>query len=121
MNEPQIKMIQSIAQALYDRKGINILAIDVREVCSMTNFYIIVEGAVERHVQALSREAVEKFRELGYTVLHVEGGETGDWMVVDCGEIMVHILTPDMRERYALEHLWKEGKLIELDIKKENE
>jgi ribosome-associated protein len=121
MKEPQMKMIQSIAQALYDRKGSNILAIDVREVSSMTNFYIIAEGAVERHVQALSREVVAKFRELGYQVLHVEGDQTGDWMVVDCGEIMIHILTPEMRERYALEQLWKDGKLIELDIKKEDE
>lgn len=121
MNEPQIKMIQSIAQTIYDRKGFNILAIDVSDLCSMTNFYIIAEGAVERHVQALSRDVVDKFRELGYNVLHVEGEQAGDWMVVDCGEIMIHLLTPDMREKYALDQLWKDGKIIELDIKKEDE
>lgn len=121
MKEHEVKMIHSIAQTIYDKKGFNILAIDVREVCSMTSYFIIAEGAVERHVQALTRDIIDKLKESGYDVLHVEGEQLGDWVAIDGGDIIVHVLTPPMRERYDLERLWEKGKLIELNIKKENE
>jgi ribosome-associated protein len=117
MKEKEIQMIETIAQTIYDKKGLNILALDVRDVCSMTDFFIIAEGAVERHVQALSRDIIEKLGELNCDVIHVEGQQSGDWIAVDCGNIVIHILIPELRERYALEQLWKEGKLIELELK----
>jgi ribosome-associated protein len=121
MEDSEMKTIQSIAQTIYDKKGFNILALDVRDVCSMTNYFIIAEGAVERHVQALSRDIVDKLKELHCDVIHIEGEQSGDWIAVDCGDIMIHILIPELREKYAIEQLWKEGKLIELDIKKKDE
>ncbi len=121
MSEDQNKMIQTIAQTIYDRKGFNILAIDVREVSTMTNFFIVAEGAVERHVQALCRDVIEKMKELGYSALHIDGEQNGDWIAIDFGDVIIHILIPEMREKYALEQVWKDGKLIELDIKKEDE
>lgn len=114
-------MLEAIAQTIYDRKGYNILAIDLREVSSMANFFVVAEGAVERHVQALSREVTDKIEELGYKVLYIEGEREGDWIAIDCGEVMIHLMTPEMREKYALEQVWKDGKLLELNIKKENE
>lgn len=120
MKDNEKKMIQTIAQTIYDKKGFNILALDVREVCSMTNYFIIAEGAVERHVQALSRDVVDALEGKDHEVIHMEGEQTGDWIVVDSGDIIVHILIPELREKYALEQLWKEGKLIDLEIKKED-
>ncbi len=118
MNEPIIKMLQTIAQTLYDKKGENILAIDVRGISTLTDFFIIAEGAVDRHLQALARDIVDIMKEQGYDVLHVEGEKSGDWIAIDCGEFMIHLLTPEMRERYSIEEIWHKGKLVELNIKK---
>ena len=121
MEEQKIKMIQTIAQTIYDKKGSNIIAIDVRGVSSMTNYYIIAEGAVDRHLQALNREVLDKLKELGYDAVRVEGGKSGDWIAIDGGDIVVHLMTPLMREAYKLEEVWTEGKLIELNIKTDDE
>ena len=113
----EYKKIKYLAQRLYDKKGLNILAIDVTGVSNMTDFFLIAEGNVERHVQALGREIIEALKELNIPVLKKDGDQTGDWMVVDAGSILVHIFIPELRERYALEEVWKEGQLIDLDIK----
>ena len=113
-------MIQQLAQTIYDKKGLNIIALDVREVSSMTDYFLIAEGSVERHVQALAREVVAKARELGLTVNHVEGDSSGEWAVIDCGDILIHLFIPELREKYALEEVWNEGMVIDLDIKVAN-
>lgn len=110
-------MINTLAQTLYDKKAFNIIAIDVRGVSSMTDYFIIAEGSVPRHVQALAREVAQKAKELGLSVFHTEGESFGDWVAIDCGEVLIHIFIPELREIYALEQLWHEGKIVPLEIK----
>lgn len=105
-----------IAQALYDKKGFNILALDVRTVSDLTDYCMIVEGNVERHVKALAHHVLDEAKKSGASPLCVEGEAEGDWVVMDFGTVIVHILLPEMREKYALEELWKEGEIVDLDI-----
>lgn len=109
-------MLNSIAQTIYDKKGFNILGIDVHKFSSLTDSFIIAEGNVERHVQAISRSIQDTLKEFDVSLVQVEGERTGDWIVLDYGEVVIHILTPDMRERYELDALWKEGKIVNFDI-----
>jgi ribosome-associated protein len=114
MNEQELLNI--LAQRIYDKKGFNIFAMDVRDVTSFTDFFLIAEGNVERHVQALGREVLETLNEYNLPVFHVDGDRTGDWMVIDSGRVLIHLFIPELRERYALEELWREGKIVDLAI-----
>ena len=115
MNDEK-KMLVAMAQAIYDKKGFNITALDVRDISTMAQYVLIAEGNVEKHVQALTRTVVDVIKERGEQPLHVDGDRYGDWVVVDCGDIVVHLFAPGVRERYRLEMLWGKGGIVDLDI-----
>ena len=112
-------MLYSFAQKIYDKKGMNITAIDVRGVSSLTNYLLIADGSVDRHVIALGNAVLEEAKDLGMQVFHIDGEQEGDWVVVDLGEMMVHLFIPEMREKYRLEQVWHQGKLVEIPLKTE--
>jgi len=109
--------LNCIAQVVYDKKGSNILALDVQGLSSITDYLLIAEGNVDRHVAGIARAIIEELSESGGPpLLHSEGLQTGDWVVLDYGEIMVHLFRPGLREKYSLERLWSEGKIVDLEI-----
>lgn len=116
MSKTVQKTLDSIAQTIYEKKGFNILALDVRGFSTMTDFYLIAEGNIDRHVKAISKAIQDKMAEFNYTLLHIEGAQTPDWLVMDYGDIVVHLLVPDVREKYSLEQLWREAKIVDLHI-----
>lgn len=111
-----LKQLDIIAQTVFDKKGFNILVLDVRNVSTMTDYYVIAEGTVDRHVKAIASSVIHALQDEGEKPVYVEGEQDGDWVVVDYGNIVVHLFTPELRERYALESLWKEGKIVGVDI-----
>ncbi len=113
--------LDRIAQVLYEKKGSNILALDVREISSLTEFYIIAEGNVERHVGSLARSVIDEMSAIGLKCFYSEGLQVGDWVVLDFGHIVVHLFHPDLRERYALEEIWRRGEIVDLKIVLEGE
>ena len=110
------KRLTGIAQAIFDKKGFNILILDVRDICSMTDYFIIAEGTVDRHLRAISSDIVDHLAEHGWKPLHIEGEREGDWIVIDFLDVVVHLFTPELREKYALEKLWKAGKVVDVDL-----
>lgn len=108
------KMLQEVCQKIFDKKGFNILTIDVRGVSNITDYFIIAEGRIERHVQALANVVVDAFSEHKIKPIHIEGKQEGDWVAIDYGDIIVHILVPELRERYAIEQVWKDGKVVDI-------
>lgn len=109
-------VINSISRAIYDKKGVNILALDVREISSITDYFVIAEGNVDRHVKALAREVKKTMTDQGEKPLSIDGDASGEWVVLDYGNIIVHLFGPGMRDKYRLENIWKEGSLIDLDL-----
>lgn len=116
MKKEEQKLLHAIAQAIYDKKAKNVIALDVRGICTMTDFFLIAEGTVERHVNALSDIVIEAMDKQGYAPIHVDGQPGGDWVVIDFGTIVVHIFVPELRDKYRLEELWGAGDLVELDV-----
>lgn len=111
-------LVGRIAQAIYDKKGMQIIAIDVRGISSITDFVIIAEGNVDRHVVAIARSIEQEMFEQGFGhPSYIEGLENGDWVVLDYIHVMVHLFIPGLREKYQLERLWSQGKLMELELK----
>ncbi len=98
-----------------DKKAFNMVAIDLREIASFTEFFIIASGANQRQVQAIADEITEQLREqLKSRVVRVEGYQTGEWVLLDYGDFVVHIFEAKAREFYDLERLWRDAKKVEL-------
>jgi len=108
--------LNTIAQTIFDKKGMNILALDLRGISSITDFVVIAEGSVDRHVKAIAQAIESALKEMGDTPLNVEGRAEGDWIVLDYMQIMVHLFMPGLREQYQLEELWRKGKIVDLKI-----
>ena len=108
--------LHTICQAIVDKKGKNVVVIDVRGVSDFTNYFIIAEGTVDRHIQAIYREIVDALKEQGITPAGTEGEHEGAWIVLDYSEVVVHLFTHDMRMRYSLEEVWKEGTLVQVSV-----
>lgn len=116
MIEDPLQELDLIAQTLFEKKGFNILAIDVREISTLTDYTIIAEGNVDKHVTALAKAVIKKLKDEGDLPAHVEGLEIGDWVVIDYIGVVVHLFKPGMRDKYRLEELWREGKVVDLAI-----
>lgn len=114
MNVPE--QIRLVCQAIVDKKGSNIIALDVRDVSSITDYFIIAEGSVPRHVISLAQYVDEVLRAHSITPVHCEGVQEGDWIVLDYMDFILHLFVPELRHHYALEEVWKEGKIVSVPI-----
>lgn len=101
------KELQNIAlSALEALKGQDIKAIDVREQASFTDVMVIATGSSTRQVKALADKVVEDCKKAGARPLGVEGERGAEWILVDLGDVIVHIMLPAVRDHYNLERLW---------------
>ncbi|MEP6568329.1 MAG: ribosome silencing factor [Acidobacteriota bacterium] len=100
--------------AAAEKKAINPLVLDLREIASFTDYFIIASGMNERQVQAISDEVVETLKKAGEPVIRVEGYKTAEWILLDCGEFVMHIFGEKARAFYDLERLWREATQVEL-------
>ena len=99
-------MKQAVVDALEDIKGYEITVMDVRKLTSMATYMIIANASSTRQAKALADHVREKLKELGADLQGVEGEKEGEWVLVDLGEIIVHIMLPATRAYYNLEQLW---------------
>jgi ribosome-associated protein len=99
-------MKQAVVDALEDIKGYEITVMDVRQLTSMATYMIIANASSTRQAKALADNVREKLKELGADVQGVEGDKEGEWVLVDLGDIIVHIMLPATRAYYNLEQLW---------------
>jgi ribosome-associated protein len=88
--------------------------LDLREIASFTDYFVIVSGANERQVQAISDEVYETLKKAGHAAARVEGYKTAEWILLDYGDFVVHVFEQKARKFYDLERLWRESKRIEL-------
>ena len=100
------KMEKAVVAALEDIKGRDIVVLKVAHLSPLFERIIIASADSTRQVKALADNVREKLRALGATVLSVEGEESGEWVLVDLGAIVVHVMQPTIRQYYNLEELW---------------
>ena len=94
--------------ALDELKALDVRQLDVRPRASFTDYMIFASGSSTRHVGAIADAVIEAARAQGSPALGVEGAEIGEWVLVDLGDVIVHIMLPDVRRYYELETLWSE-------------
>jgi len=100
------KKQKAVIEALEDVKGRDIEAFNVTHLTSEFDRVVIASGESARQVKALARSVQDRMRELGERVAGVEGEQQGDWVLVDLGDVIVHVMHPTVREYYNLEELW---------------
>ena len=110
--DEEVKLALHLAS---EKKGFGIVALDLREVASFTEFFIIVSGANQRQVQAISDEISEQLKkQLKSSAVRIEGYRSAEWILLDYGDFIVHIFEKEAREFYDLERLWRDARRVEL-------
>lgn len=98
-----------------EKKAFDMVALDLREIASFTEFFIIVSGANQRQVQAISDEITEQLKkQLKTKAIRVEGYNSGEWILLDYGDFVVHIFEKAARDFYDLQRLWRDARKVEL-------
>ncbi len=97
---------RAAVEALEDIKAEDIVVMDVRNMSSMFDYVIVASAESTRQTRALSNNVQDKLRSVGTRVLGVEGENSGEWVLVDLGEVIVHVMQPTIRTYYNLEQLW---------------
>ena len=100
------KMVKAAVAALEDIKGRDIVVLDVRRMTALFDKLIVASGDSARQNKALANNVQEKLKALGAAIHGVEGADHGEWILVDLGAIVVHIMQPAIRQYYNLEELW---------------
>jgi len=109
--DERIRMALSAAS---EKKAINNVVLDLREIASFTDYFMITSGTNERQVQAISDEVVETLKKAGTPAARVEGYKTAEWILLDYGDFVVHVFDEKARKFYDLERLWRESQRVEL-------
>ncbi len=104
MNSEQLS--QLAVDALEEVKGNDIVRLDVRDLTTVTDYMVVASGTSNRHVKALADAVAEKSRAAGHRPAGIEGESGSEWVLLDLGDTLVHVMLPRVREFYNLEKLW---------------
>ena len=109
------EMVKLAITALEDKKGEDIRVIDIHEVSVLADYFLIASGFNGNQVQAMADNVEEELGKAGYPCKQVEGYQSANWILMDYGDIIVHIFSREDRLFYDLEKIWTDGKRMEVD------
>jgi ribosome-associated protein len=109
-----LDLVRLINHTIAEKKGINALALDVHDISTMCDYVVIAEGFVDKHVVAMASAILSAARQEKVECLASQGMNFGDWVVLDFGYVVVHLMTPAYREKYDIEELYRAAKLLPL-------
>ena len=116
-----LELLQIAARAADDKQADDLVALDVSEPLPLTDVFLLASGRSERNVVAISGEIEDKMLEAGVKTLRREGRAEGRWVLLDFGDIVVHVFHDEDRQYYSLERLWSDCPSIPLDVVTEGE
>lgn len=103
------ELLELIVNTLESDKAEDIVQIDLRGRSSIGDFMVVCSGRSSRQVSALSQKLVERIKHETGRLSKIEGRDTGDWVLIDTGDVVVHVFRPEVREFYQLEKMWVQG------------
>ena len=110
---PRVEKARLVVEAGLERKAERPVVLDVREVSSFADTFVLFSGGSDRQVRAIADSIAEALERRGERVSGIEGYEQGRWVLLDCNDVIVHIFGPGIREHYDLERLWSDAPPVE--------
>ena len=110
------QLAEITAKACDDKRGENIVVLDMKNVSLIADYFLICDGSNERQVQASAREVKEQAEEHNVTIKRMEGFEQARWVLVDLGDVVCHVFHKDERNYYNLERLWGDAPFVEINL-----
>lgn len=107
-----IEITRLVIEALEEKKAENIVLIDIHEIASFTDYFVICSGSSDRMIDSLADAVLEAAKHKADLLGKKEGQASSGWVLVDLGDIVVHLFSPDQRDYYRLEQLWEKGKIL---------
>ena len=101
-------IIEKINFVLDEMKALNIIQLDVRNKTSITDYMYICSGRSSRHVASIAEELFTQLKKMGLDYIRISGQDHGEWALIDCGDVIVHVMQPEVRAFYNLEELWQD-------------
>ena len=114
--EHAVSLVHTAARAASDKLAQHILAFDVSDQLAITDAFLIASASNDRQVKSIVDEIEDKLREIGAKPVRREGERDGRWVLIDYGEVVVHVFYHPIREHYDLEGLWSDAPRIPLDV-----
>ena len=109
----EMEMAKLACKALDEKKGLDIKVIDIHEVSVLADYFVIASGSNENQVQAMMDNVEEVLGKAGYEPKQIEGGRASSWVLMDYGDLIVHIFDEENRLFYDLERIWRDGKTVD--------
>ncbi len=100
-------VLETVMTCLEDSKAEEVTTIDIREKSALADYMVVASGRSGRHVSAVADHLLRELKSLGFKSIKVEGLQSADWVLVDIGDIIVHLFRPEVREFYSLEKMWQ--------------
>ena len=108
-----LQLVKIASEAMEDKKGEELKILDIREISSLADYFVIVNGKNKNQIQAMADEVEEKLGKAGIPVRHVEGYDEAGWVLMDYGDIVIHIFDRENREFYQLDKIWGDAAVID--------
>jgi len=106
------KLLELTVKAVEDKKALNVVALDLRNVSPISDYFVICHGNSDTQVQAIATEVRKVVHEAGVNIRGIEGVDSARWVLLDLGDVVVHIFHRDEREYYNIERLWSDAKVV---------
>ena len=109
-----MQVVERVVQACEDVKGQDVVALDVRTMSDFSDYFVIVTGRSDRQVQGITNRVIEELLTIGIKPLSVEGYEESQWVLIDCGDVVVNVFYEPVRDFYDVESLWMRARKIDV-------
>lgn len=113
------ELLHIVAKACDDKRAQNVIALDMKEISFIADYFLICEGSNERQVQAIAKGINDAVSEKGLNIARMEGLDHARWVLVDLGSIVCHVFHKDERSYYNLERLWGDAPQVSIQLKQE--
>lgn len=114
MESDSLEMAQLAAEAALSRRARDVTILDLRQLATFADYFVICTGTSDRHVQGVTEIIVEKLEENGFQLWHKEGERNSDWLLLDYVDVVVHVFLNEARDFYSLERLWADAQLVDV-------
>jgi ribosome-associated protein len=106
------ELLRAIVEAAESKKANDLIVLDLKGIANFTDYFVICDGSSNRQVRAIYGAVMEELEKLGAPPDHVEGEAHGQWILIDCTDIVIHVFRRDRREYYQLESLWADAPVV---------